>query len=300
MGISPLPEYHPVLGGNRNGLGRFWSSEADRSSESRPHLGRMSVLNRWRRLCSAALTLCLGMTLSTGCAPTPLSRFPDFPKMKPTLGTLAVLVDVTSLVYAPGDIEKLDILGSEQLGTVFVSEMASALKQKGYVVGKSVHATIGWLLRPGTQVYAIRSIEDRDRDPLPLAETPIYMSQELAADPALKQAWETLGSTLRLPTKTDVDAGAALSRLGQAFSADTIVLVIVGVRKVPLGTELGRGMLNRLTLGHTSAPASSGVHAMIFADTRSGRILWRDEGPGGPVNERGVKNIVQWLVRPLP
>ena len=259
-------------------------------------------MNRWRRLCSATLTLSLGMTLSAGCAATPLSRFPDFPKMKPTLGTLAVLVDATLVAYASGDIQKLDILGSEQIGTVLVNEMPSALKQKGYVVGKSVHTTIGWLLRPGTQVYAIRSIEDRDRDPLPLAETPIYVSQELAADPTLKQAWETLGSRLRLPTTTDADAdaAAAMSRLGQGFGADTIVLVVVGARTVPPGTQLGRGMLNRLTLGNTSAPAPSGFSGMIFVDTRSGRILWRDEVPGGPVNERGAKNIVQLLVRPLP
>jgi len=136
------------------------------------------------------------MTLSAGCTATPLSRFPDFPKMKPTLGTLAVLADVTSLVYKSGDIQKLDIVESEQFGTVLLNEVASALKQKGYVVGKTVHAAIGLPLRDGTQVYVIRSIEDRDRDPLPLAETPIYVSHEMAADPALKQAWETLGSTL--------------------------------------------------------------------------------------------------------
>lgn len=51
------------------------------------------------------------------------------------------------------------------------------------MVGKTVHSTIGWTLRPGAQLYVIRNIEDRDREPLPLAESPIYVSQKLAGDP---------------------------------------------------------------------------------------------------------------------
>jgi hypothetical protein len=258
----------------------------------------MNVMNKWRRLCSVALPSLLGMTLWAGCAATPLSRFPDFPKTKPTLGTLAVLADVTSLVYKSGDIQKLDLVESERFGTVLLNEMASALNQKGYVVGKSVHATVGWTLRPGTLVYAIRSVEDRDRDPLPLAELPMYVSQELAGDPALKQAWETLRSS----SVPDADASAALSRLGQAFGADTIVIVVLASLRVPLGTQVGRAMLQGLTFGATSVPATSGARVMIFADTRSGRVLWQDmaTGQSPALSERVVKNTVQALVRPLP
>src|SRR5262245_65545995 len=86
---------------------------------------REVVMNR-RRVSFAVVTSFFGMALLAGCAATPLSRYPDFPKMKPTLGTLAVLGDVTSLVYKSGDIQKLDIMESEQFGSVLLNEMASA------------------------------------------------------------------------------------------------------------------------------------------------------------------------------
>lgn len=255
-------------------------------------------MNRWRRPCSAVLISFAMMTLWAGCAATPLSRYPDFPKTKPTLGTLAVLADVTSLLYKSGDIQALDLVESEEFGTVLLNEMASALRQKGYVVGKTVHATVGWTLRPGTQVYAIRSAEDRGRDPLPLANPPIYVSQELAGDPALKGAWETLRSS----SVTDADAGAALSRLGQAFGADTLVIVVLASRRVPMGTQVGKAMLQALTFGATSAPVTSGSQMMIFADARSGRVLWQDSaaGQGPPLNEQVVRNTARALVGPLP
>jgi hypothetical protein len=163
-------------------------------------------MSTWRGRCSAALALFLVMTVLGGCAATPLSRYPDFPKMKPTLGTLAVLADVTSMIYRSGDIQNLDLVESEQFATMLLNEMASELRQKGYVVGKTIHATIGWSFRPGTQVYVIRTVEDRDRDTLPVATMPFWVNQELAGDPALKQAWETLRSA-----GSDTDA---LSRLG--------------------------------------------------------------------------------------
>ena len=79
------------------------------------------------------------------------------------------------------------------------------------------------------------------------------MNQELAGDPALKQAWETLRSS----SVTDADAGAALSRLGRAVGADTIVIVVLASRRVPTGTQVGRAMLQALTFGATSAPVTS-------------------------------------------
>src|SRR5262245_54584076 len=110
-------------------------------------------------------------TLLVGCAAsTPLARYPDFPKMKPTLGTLAVLADVTSLHHKSGSIQKLDVPESQQFGTVLLSTLADELKKKGYVVEKMILATVGWTLRPGTQVFVIGTPEDRARDSLPLAE----------------------------------------------------------------------------------------------------------------------------------
>jgi hypothetical protein len=256
----------------------------------------MTMLNTQRRLGSTVLTACLGMTLWAGCAATPLARFPEFPQMKPALGTLAVLADVTSLVYKSGDIQKLDLVESERFGTVLLNEVASALRRKGYVVGKTVHATVGWALRPGTLVYAIRSVEDRDRDALPLAELPMYVSQELAGDLALKQAWETVRSS-----SVDADYNAALSRLGQAFGADTIVIVTLASRRVPWGAYWGWGLLSAATFGITSAPETSGAQMLIFVDARSGRKLWFDAAQSGvPLNDQVVKDTAQALVRPLP
>jgi hypothetical protein len=63
------------------------------------------------------------MALFAGCAATPLSRYPDFPKQKPTVGTLAVLADVTSLLYKSGDIQKVDLPESEQFGALLLDEM---------------------------------------------------------------------------------------------------------------------------------------------------------------------------------
>ena len=164
-------------------------------------------------------------------------------------------------------------------------------------MGKTVHATVGWTLRPGTQVYLIRTVEDRDRDPLPLAEPPIYVNQELAGDPALKQAWETLRSS----SVTDADAGAALSRLSQAFGADTLVAVSVAGRKVPLGTQVGRAMLGALTFGATSQPVTSQAWLMVITDTR-GRVIWKDAAPAQatPLSEQTIKAIGKHIVGQLP
>jgi hypothetical protein len=247
--------------------------------------------------CSAFLIFFLGIALLSGCAPTALSRHPDFQKVKPTLGTLVVLADLTSLLYKSGDIQKLDLVESEQLGTVLLNEMAGGLRDKGYVVGKAIHATVGWSLRPGTQVYLIRTVEDRDRDPLPLAEPPIYVNQELAGDPALKEAWQTLRSS----SVTDADAGAAHSRLRQAFGADTLVTVSVAGRKVPTGTQMGRAMLGALTFGATSQPVTAHAWLLFITDTK-GQIIWRDAATVQyvPLSEQAVKAIGKHIVGQLP
>jgi len=239
------------------------------------------------------------MTLVAGCAvtPTPLAQFPDFPKMRPALGTLVVLADITSLHYMSGDIQKLDLAESEQLGIILLDEVANGLRQKGYVVGNTIHATTGWTLRPGTSVYLIRTPEDRNRDPLPLTELPIYVNREFVGDPALQQAWVAL----RASSVSEADARAALSRLGQAFGADTLVIVVAAGRHVPLGTQTGRAMLSALTFGATSAPATTAAKMILFADPRSGRVLWQDAAPPGhSLSEQGVRALAADIVRALP
>src|SRR5262249_28289344 len=129
------------------------------------HTGRVSLMHLNTRGQRSSFPMCfLLMTLVAGCAvtPTPLAQFPDFPKMKPALGTLVVLADITSLHYMSGDIQKLDLAESEQLGIILLDEVANGLRQKGYVVGNTIHATTGWTLRPGTSVYLIRTPEDRN------------------------------------------------------------------------------------------------------------------------------------------
>ena len=253
---------------------------------------------RRRRPSSFPISFLVGM-LFAGCAvtPTPVTQFPDFPKMKPTLGTLVVLADITSLHYMSGDIQKLDLEESKQLGAILLDEIANGLRQKGYVVGNTIHATTGWMLRPGTTVYFVRTPEDRNRDPLPLAEPPIYLNPEFVGDPTLKQAWETL----RPASVSEADASAALSRLGQAFGAGTLVIVISAERKVPLGTQTGRAMLSALTFGATSAPVTTATKMILFADPRSGRVLWQDAGPAVHcLCEQGVRALAAEIVHPLP
>jgi hypothetical protein len=48
-------------------------------------------------------------------------------------------------------------------------------------------------------------------------------------------------------------------------------------------------------------PVTPGSQMMIFADARSGRILWQDAaaGQGPPPSEQVVKNAAQGTVRPL-
>jgi len=252
-------------------------------------------MSTWRGRCSAALASFLVMTVSGGCAATPLSRYPDFPKMKPTLGTIAVLADVTSMIYRSGDVQNLDLVESEQFATMLLIEIASELRQKGYVVGKTIHATIGWSFRPGTQVYVIRTVEDRGRDDaLPVAPLPFWVNQELAGDPALKQAWETLRSA---GSATD-----APSRLGKAFDADTLVIVALASNRVPTSVGFGRAILSGLTLGATKVPVTTQRQMISFMDTRNGRVLWLDgaAAQAAPLNERVVKNTAQALIRPLP
>lgn len=107
---------------------------------------------------------------------------------------------------------------------------------------------------------------------------------------------------MRSSSGTKAAAAAALSRLGQAFGADTIVMVVVAGRKVPTGTQVGRAMLQALTFGATSAPVTSGSQMMVFADTRSGRVLWQAASVTQyePLTAQVVKNTAQALVRPLP
>src|SRR5206468_823304 len=102
----------------------------------------------------------LTTTLLMGCATTPLSRYPEFAARKPTLGRLVVLADVTLLRDIRGEIDAVDLVENTQIAEVLFATLTEQMKQKGYVVERTMLASVGMSLRPGTTLRLIRSPED--------------------------------------------------------------------------------------------------------------------------------------------
>jgi hypothetical protein len=65
-------------------------------------------------------------------------------------------------------------------------------------------------------------------------------------------------------------------------------------------------MVSAATFGAVSAPVSAASMVMVFADTRSGQMIWDDhyvfsnDFGGDPLNEKAVRALAQQLVRRLP
>jgi hypothetical protein len=250
-------------------------------------VGRQPALRASAQIFTGAVLSAILM----GCATTPLSRYPQFAARKATLGKLVVLADVTLLRDIPGDVDAVDLEENKLMAEVLFARLTEKMKVKGYVVDRTVLASVGMLLRAGTTLHVIRSPEDRGRNPLPMAVEPFYVDSNLDQDPVLRQAWESI-------LRPKSPSGPAASRIGRALQADTLLIVYMKGRTVPWGKSLGQVIV---TLGMYAEESIIGM-AVVIGDAQSGSVMWRDEIvlPKQSPNPSGIDAVVRFVVDRLP
>ena len=243
----------------------------------------------------------LGSLASPAAGSSPAKTFPEFASRKGTLGTVSLVADVIVVeVGKPGEIKKLLLADSRNLGNQCLDKIAEGMTAKGYSVSPKPLLCLGFPGLPDTlpvgsswdgQVFA--------GDELPIMSAPFHADSALCRDLTVAQVWgAVITQALRYEKKKDAPAEPIQSAdLREVVGTDHVLVMRAThsqAKKVKMGLKM-LGFSNDSVLGLQ----------MAVLDVRSGEVLWKDEefvlhDAGSTLKEKEVGSLVSKLLKRMP
>jgi hypothetical protein len=248
--------------------------------------------------------LILFVTTLTGCVTT-AEIYPEFSKNKLSIENVSLLVDVVVLEDITGNIDKTDVIINKELGKNFIKEFASILHDKGYEVNEFY--LFSGMQTDKQQTYrVVKSAEEQQlgNDAIPIDKPPFYIDERLNENKGtLISIFDALKNQ---PPKKKGESNKIIrdvTLLGNNIHWDTLILISLEARNVPIEKQIGQAVLTSLlTLGTVATWQVSTANATLFILKNNGEVIWESQQfiKGGMIDERFLKNLATGLVNSVP
>lgn len=251
------------------------------------------------------ILVCLFVTTLTGCVTT-AEIYPEFSKNKLSIENVSLLVDVVVLEDITGNIDKTDVIINKELGTNFIKKFVSILHDKGYEVNES-YLFSGMQTDKQLTYRVIKSAEEKqlESDAIPIDKPPFYIDERLNENKGtLISIFDALNNQ---PPKQKGQSNKIIRNvalLGNNIHGDTLILISLEARNVPIEKQIGQAVLTSLlTLGTVATWQTSGTKTNLFIiNTKNGEVIWESQQfmKGGIIDEQFLQNLATGLVILIP
>src|SRR5437867_167989 len=218
----------------------------------------MIILFDRRSLAVVFTAIALTAIAGIACGAKPEKEFPEFKAEKSQIGEIALLTDVVVVEDVLGNTEKVYLEDCKRLADIMLQTFRDGLAPKGYTFRRSTVLSIGDLVNPKSQYRVLQTwVQHKEDDSqFPVTEPPFYEDSTVAAVSGGHEALRAVLNgtwTFKISKKEPPPTLSEISTLHDAIGTDYALLVVVLGTKVPVGKQMGQGMLSQLmTVGGTA------------------------------------------------
>jgi hypothetical protein len=240
---------------------------------------------------------------------SPVSRFPNFPVQKASLGKAALFADAVLINDSMRDTNLVDMLETRDIARSVLDSLRTGMSGKGYDVASAELASIGLVMKRREVFKVIEMESERELafEELPSRIPPLYVSAQFLGDEERRKALTGVLKALVVLSPEDRSEHLVIqdaNTLGKSLDVSAMMIVMMGGYNMPATKEYNEGAVSTIeTVGPVGMRRVSQFTLEFYIlDAASGELLWHDRAyhRGGTVNKEQALHFASDLISRLP